>query len=257
MRIFKNDSDPSLLFFRWRKRGWLRGKGVVSGEPSPAGWPGRMRARKLQSPALGILSGPQTGAVPYRARRRARESALPELPGSASAVPVGRRFTATRSWGGYRGKAWCSTLPAVPAVGQLLGRPGSSRLRKALQGEGMGVGEGEGLKDAVGIRNTPSPPNIHRACAGTQTLRKVLSTGPGQLLLLIHTASRLYRAWAAQDFSSCRGGKGWGMISPVTMGTVHRSHLLCGPVYPSLQRPQQPPGASSCYSPHFTVAQQG
>lgn len=227
---------------------------MVSGEPSPAGWPGRMRARKLQSPALGILSGPQTGAVPYRARRRARESALPELPGSASAVPVGRRFTATRSWGGYRGKAWCSTLPAVPAVGQLLGRPGSSRLRKALQGEGMGVGEGEGLKDAVGIRNTPSPPNIHRACAGTQTLR---STGPGQLLLLIHTASRLYRAWAAQDFSSCRGGKGWGMISPVTMGTVHRSHLLCGPVYPSLQRPQQPPGASSCYSPHFTVAQQG
>ena len=148
-------------------------------------------------------------------------------------------------------------LPAFPAVGQLLGRPGSSRLRKALQGEGMGVGEGEGLKDAVGTRNTPSPPNIHRPGAGTQTLRRVLSTGPGQLLLLIRTASRLYGAWAAQDFSSCRGGKGRGLISPVTMATIHRARLLCGPVYPSLQPPQQPPGASSCYSPHFTVAQRG
>ena len=50
-------------------------------------------------------------------------------------------------------------LPAAPEVGWLLGGPGCSRLKKALQGAAVGAGEGQGSEGAVEIRNTPSSPN--------------------------------------------------------------------------------------------------
>lgn len=62
------------------------------------------------------------------------------------------------------------TLPAVPAVGQLLVRPGSARLRNALQGAGLERGDGQkvGLEGAVGIR----PPHPSPAGVGPPTLER-------------------------------------------------------------------------------------
>lgn len=75
------------------------------------------------------------GTAPCGTRRRVRESALPELADRASAVPARPRFTATRSWRLQR-KSLVQHLgrepSTVPAVSQLLVRPGSSGLRKAL-----------------------------------------------------------------------------------------------------------------------------
>lgn len=65
------------------------------------------------------------GELCFRARRRARESALPKLPGEASAVPSGR-FTATRRkcLMQHSGRM----QPAAPAMGSLLVGAGSSRI---------------------------------------------------------------------------------------------------------------------------------
>lgn len=112
-------------------------------------------------PALGILPWLWREAVPYRARKRAREPALPKLPEGASAVPAGRRFTATRSLGRLQRKSLVQhlgrTLSAARAKGQLLVRLGSSRLRRAFQGtwRSMGVVKGQGPEGAVGIRTLP------------------------------------------------------------------------------------------------------
>lgn len=68
----------------------------------------------LEHPALA------PGRRPCRARRRVRESALPQMPARASAVPVGR-FTASGSLGRVQRKSLVQhlgrMLPAVPAVG--------------------------------------------------------------------------------------------------------------------------------------------
>lgn len=89
--------------------------------------------------------------------RSGRESALPELADRAAAGPARTRFTATRIWR-LQKKSLVQHLgrepSAVPAVGQLLVRPGSSGPRKARQGAGLERGDGQrvGSEGTLGIR---------------------------------------------------------------------------------------------------------
>ena len=220
----------------------------MSGEPShrppPLPW-GCLKGCRRESRsrlALGIMPGPcragRSGARSQSCPSARREAPLQSLQGE-DLQPPGAGRSQRKSGASLPKDAACGTRGGLAS-----GRPGSSRLKKALQGAAAGAGEGQGSEGAVGIRNTPLLP--------AQAQSRCWDPGPGEGSLLhcvIHELGLL---------RACLAAPPGGLMSPVKMAIIHGACLLCGPVYCSFQHPCDPlPGQSPVIPPYFTVAQGG
>ena len=203
--ILKMIQTQASCFSDGKSKAERKGQGELGGPTRgthPSGWAGRRMGWKEDGGEKAAVAGPGASCPrPWEAALQSQEEGEGVSPASDASPglcsPCGEIYglrelgeSTEKKPGTTLGKdAACSTRS-----GRLLGGPGSSGLRKSLQGEGMEVGKGQSSEGAVRIR----PSNPLSSVPAPHTQRARLGT-------LFLCCEYYQSSQQAQEFSSCRG----------------------------------------------------